>query len=109
MAMSKIKVGDNVIVITGKDKGRTGRVMKKVDANRLLVEGVNMVKKHMKPNPQKNIQGGIVDREAAIQASNVAILNATTNQADRVGIKTLEDGRKVRIYKSTGEVIDAQA
>ena len=106
MAMSKIKKDDTVIVRTGKDKGRTGRVIKILGKDRVLVEGVNMVKKHMKPNPQKNIQGGIVEREAGIHVSNIAILNPATNVADRVGIKVLDDGRKVRCFKSNGEVID---
>ena len=105
MAMKKIKRDDTVIVIAGKDKGRTGSVIKVVD-NRAYVEGINMVKKHQKPNPQKNIQGGIIEKEALMDLSNLAILNPVTKKADRVGFKTLEDGKKVRIYKSTGEVVD---
>lgn len=105
MAMKKIKRDDTVIVIAGKDKGRTGAVIKVVD-NRAYVEGINMVKKHQKPNPQKNIQGGIIEKEALMDLSNLAILNPVTKKADRVGFKTLEDGKKVRIYKSTGEVVD---
>jgi large subunit ribosomal protein L24 len=105
--MRKIKRDDDVIVLTGKDKGKRGKVARVVDENHLVVSGVNLVKKHQKPNPQRNISGGIVEREAPIQASNVAIFNAATSKADRVGFKILEDGRKVRVYKSTGEVIDA--
>ena len=105
--MRKIKRDDDVIVLTGKDKGKRGKVSRVVDDNRLLVTGINIVKKHQKPNPQRNETGGIVEREAPIQVSNVAIFNASTSKADRVGFKILEDGRKVRVYKSTGEVIDA--
>ncbi len=105
MAMSKIKIGDMVIALTGKDKGRSGKVLK-INKERVLVEGVNMVKKNIKPNPQQNVQGGIIDREASVHISNVAILNWTANKADRVGFKKLEDGKKVRYFKSTGEVID---
>ena len=103
---SKIKQHDEVIVLTGRDKGRRGKVIKKVGLNRVLVEGINMVKKHTRPNPQMQIQGGIIDREAPIHISNVAIVNPTTDKMDRVGFKTLEDGRKVRYCKSNGEVID---
>lgn len=106
MAMKKIKKDDMVIVIAGKDAGRSGKVIKYVDNNRVLVEGVNMIKKHVKPNPQKNTQGGIVEREAPIQISNVAILNPTTSKADRVGFRNLEDGRKVRVFVSNGEQVD---
>lgn len=110
MSMAKIKVGDNVIVVAGKDKGKTGRVLRVVKTankvSRLVVEGVNMVKKHTKPNPNKNEQGGIVEKEAAMHISNVALLNPTTNKADRVGIRTLEDGKKVRYFKSNDEVVD---
>jgi large subunit ribosomal protein L24 len=105
--MRKIKREDDVIVLTGKDKGKRGKVARVLDENRLLVAGINIIKKHQKPNPQRNEAGGIVEREAPIQASNVAIFNAATSKADRVGFKILEDGRKVRVYKSTGEVIDA--
>lgn len=105
--MRKIKREDDVIVLTGKDKGKRGKVVKMLDDNRVLVAGVNIIKKHQKPNPQRNEQGGIQEREAPIQVSNVAIFNSATSKADRVGFKILEDGRKVRIYKSTGEVIDA--
>lgn len=104
--MQKIKVGDTVIVLAGKDKGRSGRVLKHTKKNRILVEGVNLVKKHLKGNPQQNQQGGIIEREAGLDVSNVAILNPQTNRPDRVGIKTLEDGKKVRYFKSNDEVID---
>lgn len=105
--MRKIKRDDEVIVLTGRDKGKRGKVAKVVDDSRLLIGGINIVKKHQKPNPQANVQGGIVEKEAPIQVSNVAIYNAATNKADRVGFKILEDGSKVRVFKSTGEVIDA--
>lgn len=104
--MQKIKVGDTVIVLAGKDKGRTGRVLKAVKKERLLVEGINLIKKHMRGNPQQNEQGGIIEREAGIHISNLAILNPQTNRADRIGIKILEDGKKVRYFKSNNEVID---
>ncbi|MET0378919.1 MAG: 50S ribosomal protein L24 [Spongiibacteraceae bacterium] len=105
--MRKIKRDDEVIVLTGRDKGKRGKVAKVVDDARLLIGGINIVKKHQKPNPQANVQGGIIEKEAPIQVSNVAIYNAATNKADRVGFKILEDGSKVRVFKSTGEVIDA--
>ena len=105
--MRKIKREDEVVVLTGKDKGKRGKVVKVLDDNRVVVAGVNIVKKHQKPNPQRNEQGGIQEREAPIQVSNVAIFNGATSKADRVGFKILEDGRKVRVFKSTGEVIDA--
>lgn len=104
--MRKIKKNDDVIVIAGKDKGNRGNVLS-VLGDRLLVSGVNKVKKHQKPNPVKGLTGGIVEMEKSIHASNVAIYNATAKKADRVGIKTLGDGRKVRVFKSSGEVIDA--
>lgn len=102
----KIKRDDTVIVLAGKDKGRTGRVMKVCQNGRLIIEGINMMKKHVRPNPNANEQGGILEREAPIQPSNVAILNPKTNKADRVGFKLLEDGRKVRVFKSDGEQVD---
>ncbi|MBI3523067.1 MAG: 50S ribosomal protein L24 [Betaproteobacteria bacterium] len=105
--MNKIRKGDNVIVITGKDKGKRGVVLNRVDEERVLIEGVNRVKKHTKPNPMKGQQGGIVEKEMPIQISNVALFNPATQKADRVGIKTLEDGRKVRVFKANGEVLDA--
>jgi len=102
----KIKQGDMVIVIAGKDKGRTGKIMKFVSSDRALIEGVNMVKKHIRPNPQKQDKGGIIDRESSVHISNLAIYNPTTNKADRVGYKVLADGRKVRYFKSNDEVVD---
>ena len=104
--MRKIKRNDDVIVIAGKDKGSRGNVLRVLE-DRLLVSGVNKVKKHQKPNPVKGEAGGIVEKEMSIHISNVAIFNAMSKKADRVGIKTLEDGRKVRVFKSSGEVIDA--
>jgi len=104
--MRKIKKGDDVIVITGKDKGKRGTVLRVVELEHLLVEGANRVKKHQRPNPMKNTTGGIVDKEMPLHVSNVAIFNPTSKKADRVGVKTLEDGRRVRIFKSNGEVID---
>ena len=104
--MLKIKREDEVVVLAGKDKGRRGRVRKVVDADRVIVAGINMIKKHTRPNPQAGVQGGIVEREAPIQVSNVAIFNPQTIRADRVGFR-VEEGRKVRIYKSTGAIIDA--
>ena len=105
--MEKIRKGDEVIVITGKDKGRRGVVLKSVPkANRILVEGINMAKKHVKPNPQQNQQGGILEREMPMQISNVMLFNPVMKKGDRVGIRTLEDGRKVRYFKSNDEVVD---
>ena len=104
--MQKIKRDDEVIVLAGKDKGKRGTVRRVLDNGRLVVSGVNMIKKHTKPNPQAGVPGGIVEREASVQISNVGIFNPSTGKADRVGIR-LEDGKKVRIYKSTGEAFDA--
>ena len=104
--MRKIKKNDDVIIIAGRDKGSRGSVLR-ILGDRLLVSGVNKVKKHQKPNPAKGETGGIVSIEMSIHASNVAIYNAAAKKADRVGIKTLADGRKVRIFRSSGEVIDA--
>ncbi len=106
--MLKIKRNDEVLVIAGRDKGKRGKVIKVLEG-KLLVSGVNIIKKHQKPNPQKGQQGGIVEKEAPIQASNVAIFNPQTEKADRVGFKILEDGKKVRCYKSTNEVIEEKA
>lgn len=105
--MRKIRKGDDVVVITGKDKGRRGLVLRMLDDGHLLVEGVNKVKKHMKPNPGKGVAGGIVEKEMPLDISNIALFNSATQKADRVGIKVLEDGRKVRYFKSNGEVLDA--
>ncbi|MFK7829031.1 MAG: 50S ribosomal protein L24 [Congregibacter sp.] len=104
--MLKIKRDDDVVVIAGKDKGKRGTVRKVVDDQRVIVTGVNMIKKHTKPDPQAGVQGGIVEREAAIRISNIAIFNPETSKADRVGFR-FEDGKKVRIYKSNGAVVDA--
>jgi large subunit ribosomal protein L24 len=103
--MRKIKRDDEVIVIAGKDKGKRGKVMRVLENDRLIVSGINMVKKHQKPNPMLQQPGGIIEKEAAIATSNVAIFNAATGKGDRVGFKTLEDGTKVRFYKSTGEIV----
>ncbi|MDO8931326.1 MAG: 50S ribosomal protein L24 [Rhodocyclaceae bacterium] len=105
--MNKIRKGDGVIVIAGKDKGKRGVVLQRVDDERLLVEGINRAKKHTKPNPMKGQPGGIVEKEMPIHISNVALFNAASQKADRVGFKSLEDGRKVRVFKSNGEVVDA--
>lgn len=104
--MRKIKRDDEVIVLTGRDKGKRGSVTRLRDDGRLYVSGVNMVKRHTKGNPQAGQPGGIIEKEAPIQASNIAIYNNNTNKADRVGFKTLDDGKKVRVFKSTGEEID---
>lgn len=105
--MRKIRKGDEVILITGKDRGRRGSVVKCVGDDHVVVENVNMVKKHQKPNPMLGTPGGIIEREAALHVSNVAIYNPATGKADRVGFRVLEDGRKVRFFKSNGEVLDA--
>ena len=104
--MRKIRKGDNVVVITGRDKGKRGTV-NAILGDRLLVSGVNQVKKNQRPNPMKNEQGGIVTKELSIHISNVALWNPITQKADRVGVRLLEDGRKVRFYKSNGEQINA--
>lgn len=104
--MRKIRKGDSVIVIAGRDKGRTGSVLKILkDGFKVLVEGVNVVKRHTKANPQKQIPGGIIEKESPLHISNIAIFNAATGKADRVGFKLMAKGEKQRIYKSTGEVI----
>jgi large subunit ribosomal protein L24 len=105
--MNKLRKGDQVVVTTGKDKGKRGTISQRVDEERILVEGVNVAKKHVKPNPMKGTTGGVVDKTMPIHQSNVAIWNPATSKADRVGIKLLDDGKKARIYKSTGEVIKA--
>ncbi len=105
--MNKIRKGDQVIVLTGRDKGKRGAVASRVDDDHVIVEGINMVKKHVKPNPMKGTTGGVVDKTMPINQSNVAIYNAATGKGDRVGAKILADGKKVRIYKSTGEEIKA--
>ncbi|MEM6485006.1 MAG: 50S ribosomal protein L24 [Pseudomonadota bacterium] len=103
--MEKIRRDDEVIVIAGKDKGKRGKVRTIVDDQRVVVAGVNMIKKHTKPNPQAGVQGGIVEKEAPIQVSNVAIFNSETSKADRVGFR-FEDGKKVRFYKSNGALLE---
>lgn len=103
--MNKIKVGDDVMVIAGKDKGKRGAVLK-MDGERVVVENVNMAKKHQKPNPQRGVPGGIVDKEMPLHVSNIGVYNPTRGRADRIGFKALEDGKKVRIFKSDGEVVD---
>ena len=105
--MNKIRKGDTVVVLTGKDKGRRGTVLSRVDDERLVVEGVNVVKKHVKPNPMKGITGGVIDKTLSIHQSNVAIWNAATGKADRVGVKINDDKTKVRIFRSSGEEIKA--
>ena len=102
----KIRKGDDVIVTTGKDKGKRGNVLRVLDEDRVLVENVNLAKKHTKPNPAKGEPGGIIEKEMPIQVSNVALFNPVTGKGDRVGFKTLDDGRKVRFFKSNGEVVD---
>ena len=104
--MRKIKKGDSVVVITGKDKGKRGSVLRVIDDNHVLIEGANRVRKHQKPNPMKGTTGGIVDKEMPMHVSNIAIFNPTTQKADRVGVKQLDDGRRVRIYRSNGEMLD---
>ncbi|NOX09725.1 MAG: 50S ribosomal protein L24 [Gammaproteobacteria bacterium] len=106
--MRKMKTGDEVIVIAGKDKGKRGTITRIItDQGRVIVENVNIIKRHVKPNPAKGIAGGIMEQEAALQLSNVMLYNPQSDKGERVGIRTLEDGRKVRYFKSTGEVVDA--
>ena len=105
--MNKIRKGDEVIVLAGRDKGKRGMVVLRKDDDHLVVEGINMVKKHTKPNPLKGSTGGIVEKSMPIHQSNVAIFNAATGKGDRVGVKSLEDGKKVRVFKSSGEEIKA--
>jgi large subunit ribosomal protein L24 len=104
--MKKIRKGDEISVLAGRDKGKRGAVLRVLDNDRVIVEGVNMVKRHTKPNPQANAPGGIIEKEASIHISNVALFNPVTQKPDRVGIKTLEDDRKVRFFKSNNEVVD---
>jgi large subunit ribosomal protein L24 len=105
--MQRIKKGDEVIVLAGRDKGKRGTVLRRVDALFVVVEGVNRVKKHQRPNPMKGVTGGIVDKDMPIHISNVALFNPATQKADRVGVKSLEGGRKVRVFKANGEQVDA--
>jgi large subunit ribosomal protein L24 len=104
--MKRLRKGDQVVVISGKDKGRQGTVLIVMEDDRVLVESINTVKKHTKPNPMKGVEGGIIDKEMPLHISNVMLFNPVANKGDRVGFKTLEDGRKVRYFKSNGEVVD---
>jgi large subunit ribosomal protein L24 len=106
--MKKIRKGDTVVIITGRDKGRRGAVIEVLGDDRVRVEGLNMSKKHQRPNPQMGVQGGIIERETPLHVSNVQIFNPATQKADRVGIKSLEDGRKVRVFKTNKEMVDAR-
>ena len=105
--MNRIRKGDQVIVISGKDKGRQGTVLRMGSDDRIIVEAINMAKKHMKANPTQGVEGGIVEKEMPLHISNVMLFNPISQKGDRVGIKALEDGRKVRFFKSNGEVVDA--
>ena len=105
--MKRIRKGDEVIVLAGRDKGKRGTVLRRIDAEHVVVEGVNRVKKHQRPNPMKGEQGGIIDKDLPIHVSNIALYNPATQKADRAGVKTLEDGRKVRVFKSNGEQVEA--
>ncbi len=105
--MNKIHKGDEVIVTTGKDKGKRGNVLRILASGHVVVEGANLVKKHAKPNPMRGVVGGIISKEMPLDISNVALYNPATQKGDRVGFKSLEDGRKVRVFKSSGEVVDA--
>jgi large subunit ribosomal protein L24 len=104
--MNKIRKGDDVMVVSGRDKGKRGTVLKIVDASHVLVEGANRVKKHQRPNPMKGVTGGIIDKEMPLHVSNVALYNPGTRKADRVGIRVMQDGRRARYFKSNGEVVD---
>jgi large subunit ribosomal protein L24 len=102
----KIRKGDDVVVTTGRDRGKRGTVLRILDSDHVLVEGANRVKKHQRPNPMKGVTGGIIEKEMPLHVSNVALFNPATKKADRIGIRTLEDGRRVRFFKSNGEVVD---
>ncbi len=104
--MNRIKKGDDVIVLAGKDKGKRGNVLRVLDNGRVMVDGINIVKKHVRPNPQAGESGGIVEQEAALDASNIALYDSASGKSSRVGIKILEDGKKVRVYKTSGEMVD---
>jgi large subunit ribosomal protein L24 len=104
--MRRIRSGDEVIVIAGKDKGRRGKVLRMVGVQRVTIEGVNLVKRHTRPNPTRNQPGGIIEKEASVHVSNVMLYNPITEKGDRIGFKTLDDGRKVRYFKSNNEVVD---
>ena len=103
--MNKIRKGDDIIVLTGRDKGKRGKISLRIDDSYVLIEGINLVKKHTKPNPLKGMAGGIIEKSMPIHQSNVAVFNAATGKADRVGIKALADGKRVRVYKSSGDEI----
>ena len=105
--MLRIKKGDEVVVVAGRDKGKRGTVLRRVDAEHVVVEGVNRVKKHERPNPMKGQTGGIVDKDLPIHVSNIALFNPATQKADRTGVKSLDDGRKVRVFKANGEQVEA--
>ena len=105
--MKRIKKGDEVVVLSGRDKGKRGTVLRRIDAQHVVVEGVNRVKKHQRPNPMKGEQGGIIDKDLPIHVSNIALFNPQTQKADRAGVKVLEDGRKVRVFKGNGEQVEA--
>ena len=105
--MQRIKKGDEVVVLSGRDKGKRGTVLRRVDADHLLIEGVNRVKKHQRPNPMKGVTGGIVEKDMPIHRSSIALFNPATKKAGRISIKTLDDGRKVRVFKANGEQVDA--
>jgi len=104
--MRKIRKGDDVVVTSGRDRGKRGTVLRIIDDEHVLVEGANRVKKHMRPNPMKGVTGGIIEKEMPLHVSNVALYNPTAKKADRVGVRKLEDGRRVRFFKSNGEVVD---
>jgi large subunit ribosomal protein L24 len=104
--MQRIRKGDEIVVITGRDKGKRGTVLRRVGDEHLVIEGINRVKKHQRPNPMKGVTGGIVDKDMPIHVSNIALFNPATQKADRVGVKALADGRKVRVFKSNGEQVD---
>jgi large subunit ribosomal protein L24 len=106
--MKKIRKGDKVVVLAGRDKGKQGTVLRMVDDNRVLVESVNMIKRHVKPNPNKGVAGGIIDREASIHISNVALFNPATGKGERVGMRVMQDGSKVRFFRKSGEVADVK-
>ena len=105
--MKRIRKGDDIVVLSGRDKGKRGTVLRRVDAEHVVVEGVNRVKKHQRPNPMKGETGGIVDKDLPIHVSNIALYNPATQKPDRAGVKTLEDGRKVRVFKGNGEQVEA--
>src|SRR5918992_201060 len=104
--MQRIRKGDEVVVLAGRDKGKRGTVLRRIDAEHVVVEGVNRVKKHQRPNPMKGVAGGIVDKDLPIHVSNVALFNPATKKGDRIGVKMLDDGRKVRVFKDNGEQVD---